>query len=65
MNSREKTTDPRRAEKGKGKCEKYIKQFRACQQCRSDAVGLLTGKSRGIFDLLKERKGCNGLIYLA
>jgi nitrogen fixation protein NifB len=24
------------------KCEEYIKQFRACQQCRADAVGLLS-----------------------
>ncbi|AXI25636.1 nitrogenase molybdenum-iron cofactor biosynthesis protein [Methanofervidicoccus sp. A16] len=33
------------------KCEKYLPQFRACQQCRSDAVGLLSEKKLNIYDL--------------
>ena len=40
-------------------CEEYLQQFRACQQCRADAVGLLgekehlknKGKKLDIFDL--------------
>ena len=38
----------------RGKCEKYIKQFRMCQQCRSDAAGLIS-KSRSVFDYLKKK----------
>ncbi len=41
------------------KCEEYLHQFRACQQCRADAAGLLSekeglkkrGKNLNIFDL--------------
>ncbi|HIQ32063.1 MAG TPA: radical SAM protein [Methanothermococcus okinawensis] len=32
-------------------CEKYLPQFRACRQCRSDAVGLLSEKRLNIYDL--------------
>lgn len=37
------------------KCEKYIKQFRMCQQCRADAAGLIT-ESKSVFDFLKKEK---------
>lgn len=33
------------------KCERYLPQFRACQQCRSDAVGLISEKRLNIFNL--------------
>lgn len=36
------------------KCEKYIKQFRMCQQCRSDAAGLIS-KNKSVFDYLKKK----------
>jgi nitrogen fixation protein NifB len=39
--------------KVRDECEEYLQQFRACQQCRADAVGLLgeKGKNLDIFDL--------------
>ena len=45
--------------RARDECEEYLQQFRACQQCRADAVGLLgekehlknKGKKLDIFDL--------------
>jgi nitrogen fixation protein NifB len=33
------------------RCEKYIKQFRVCQQCRADDAGLIS-KSKSVFDFI-------------